>query len=340
MNANGTGRGTIPAFDYAADTNQDGYLNDAEYANRQPGKDARFIYESRAFYPAYGQNRFATNVADVHFQQWAADYTYRFLQANPGADGVFVDNSLSKISLDPNAIAESLTNYAANYANLVAGINQKIAPKWVLANVAGGGLAVDALAQHGVSYLEEAVIRPMAASYSQFEDVAANLKRRLALSDGKSYAILDSLAQGDTALTPRWQIGTLAYYYLLADPNQTALMFNGGNEPNTGWSRHWSPAAAFDVGQPQGDWSVFAAGKDPSNLAMTYKVYERQYSNALILYKPLSYNLGRAGTSAENTATTHYLGGTYRPLNADGTLGAAITRITLRNGEGAILVKA
>ena len=40
-----------------------------------------------------------------------------------------------------------------------------------------------------------------------------------------------------------------------------------------------------------------------------------------------------------DTTTTHVLGGTYRPLNADGTLGAAITRIALRNGEGAILVK-
>jgi hypothetical protein len=116
-------------------------------------------------------------------------------------------------------------------------------------------------------------------------------------------------------------------------------MFNGGNEPNTDWNRHWSPAAAYDVGRPLGGWSVFAAGQDPSNSIMTYKVYQRQYSNALILYKPLSYFRGRAGTDADNTATTHYLGGTYRPLNADGALGAPITSITLRNGEGAILVK-
>ena len=79
-------------------------------------------------------------------------------------------------------------------------------------------------------------------------------------------------------------------------------------------------------------------GLDSSD-PLTYKVYERQYDNALVLYKPLSYFRGRAGTSDDATATTHDLGGTYRPLQADGTLGAAITRITLRNGEGAILVK-
>ena len=51
VNANGGTTGVIPAFDYAADTNGDGYLNDAEYANRAAGDDARFVYESRLFYP-------------------------------------------------------------------------------------------------------------------------------------------------------------------------------------------------------------------------------------------------------------------------------------------------
>jgi hypothetical protein len=41
---------------------------------------------------------------------------------------------------------------------------------------------------------------------------------------------------------------------------------------------------------------------------MTDKVYQqRQYWNALILYKPLPYFRGRAGTDADNTATTRYL---------------------------------
>ncbi len=64
---------------------------------------------------------------------------------------------------------------------------------------------------------------------------------------------------------------------------------------------------------------------------------------AVILYKPLlSHADGdwntRAGLGAE-TATAHDLGGSYRPLSADGSVGTPITRIPLRNGEGAILVK-
>jgi hypothetical protein len=340
VHANGGSTGVIPAFDYSADKNHDGYLSDAEYANRQPGMDARFAYQSRVTYPAYGQSRYATNVGNPYFQQWAADYTYRFLQAHPEANGVFLDNSIGKIALDPNSLVESIANYTNNYAALLADINAKIAPKWVLANTSGGGLAVDALAKQGVSYLDESVIRPLAANYSQFEDTAADLERRLNLGNGSTYAVLDSLLTNGSPTDPRTQIATLSYYYLLSDPTRTYLLINGGAEPNSSWSRHWTDAIKFDVGQPQGTWSVFDTGTDPANATLTYKVYQRQYSNALILYKPLSYYRGKVGTTANNTATVEQLNGTYRPLNADGSLGAPVTSVTLRNGEGAILVPA
>jgi hypothetical protein len=118
-------------------------------------------------------------------------------------------------------------------------------------------------------------------------------------------------------------------------------MFFGGNEPNTSWTRHWTPAAAYDVGQPTAAWTEWATGNDPSNSGLTYKVLGRTYSKALVLYKPLSYKLGvGTGTIADNTATKHALQGNYRVLRADGTLGPAVTSITLRNGEGAILIPA
>ena len=157
--------------------------------------------------------------------------------------------------------------------------------------------------------------------------------------DGQGYAILDSYPGGGNVSDPRMQIGTLAYYYLLADPNQTMLMINGGFEPASDWSRHWIPAAAYDVGKPTGDWTMLATGQDPTNSKLTYYVYSREYDNALVLYKPLSYAGGTTGTTDNNTATVHQLNGTYRPLNADGTLGAPTTSVRLRNGEGAILIK-
>src|SRR5262249_7628758 len=138
---------------------------------------------------------------------------------------------------------------------------------------------------------------------------------------------------------PRTQIATLANYYLIGDPVSTFLDFFGGYEPPTSWTRHWVQAAAFNVGQPKDTWSVFATGADPSNNALTYRLYQRHYTNALIVYKPLSSSSGgAAGTLADTTATVHQLDRTYRPLQADGTLGAPVTSISLRNGEGAILI--
>jgi hypothetical protein len=164
---------------------------------------------------------------------------------------------------------------------------------------------------------------------------------RASLTWPAPYAVLDSLPRGGSPTDARTQIATLAYYYLIADPRRDFLMLYGGASPSSSWTQHWSQAVTYDVGQPLGSWSTFASGLDPENHALTYKVYERHYSNALVLYKPLSGNIsGAAGTLDNSTATVHALGGLYRPLHADGTLGSAISWITLRNGEGAILVKA
>jgi hypothetical protein len=136
------------------------------------------------------------------------------------------------------------------------------------------------------------------------------------------------------------EMATLAYYYLLANPNSTFLDYDGGYDTTGPWSQHWFPAMGANIGQPTSSWSLFATGADPSNAALTYHIYQRSYTNALVLYKPLSYGNGVTGTLADATATTQNLGGTYYPLQADGTLGAPITSITLRNGEGAVLIKA
>jgi hypothetical protein len=340
VNAHGGTTGTIPAFDYSADRNFDGYLSDAEYAHRRPGFDARFAYESRLFYPAYGQMRFATNPADGGFRNWAVAYSKSFLAQHPGADGLFLDNSFGRLQADPAEIGESFAHYADDYASLVGSIDSAIGPKWVLANVAGSGASEDPLAKYGISYVDEFALRPLAANWQQFLDVSDQLTHRFSLMGPRGYAILDTYPAGGSPTDPRTEIAALAYYYLLADPDRTFVMFNGGYEPSSAWSRHWTDAVKYDVGQPRGTWSVFAQGRDPERSYLTYKVFERTYDRALVLYKPLSYTVGRTGTTDAATATYHQLAGRYRELQADGTLGPVITSIRLRNGEGAILIRA
>jgi hypothetical protein len=342
VGANGGSSGVIPAFDSSADLNHDGYLTDAEYAARKTGMSARFLYQSRAFYASYGQMRFATNPSDPGFRAWAVQYEVNLLSTQPYSSGLFVDNSGGNLAVNAVALVESTASYTSDYGTLLNAIGQAIAPRWILANTAGGGTAANAVVQNVAAYYEEFALRPLASNYQQFAALASVVAQRAALTTPSPFAVLDSDPTGGSPTDPRTQIATLASYYLLADPTTTFLDFYGGYAPATSWSQHWSQAAAYKIGQPLGAWSLFASGSDPENASLTYQVYQRPYTNALVLYKPLSASANGAvsGTLDNATATTFTLSGTYRPLNADGTLGAAVTSIALRNGEGAILIKA
>jgi hypothetical protein len=336
-NSNATNSGVIPAFDRSADTDHDGYLNPTEYANRAPGMNARFYYQSRLF--SYGPMRFATNPGDAAFRSWAINYDVRFLNTNPLAAGLFMDNSGGAAPAPAGSVLEPVGSYSTDYASLLYQIGRAIAPKWILANTAGGGTNANPTIQQVQGYFEEFDIRALAHNYVQFESVAGQVAARAALTSPAPYAVLDSYPQGGAPTDPRTEMATLAYYYLLADPNTTFLDYDGGYDTTRPWSQHWFPAMQTNIGQPTGSWSLFATGTDPSNAALTYRIYQRSYTDALVLYKPLSYGNGVTGTLADATATTQDLGGTYYPLQADGTLGAPITSITLHNGEGAVLIK-
>jgi hypothetical protein len=306
------------------------------------GSDPRFAYQSRLFYGSYGQMRFATNPSNPYFRAWAIDYTQRFLAAHPLVDGFFVDNSGGSPLVSQSGVKESISTYTNDYGSLLSAIGRAIAPNWILANTAGGGIASDPVVSQNTAYFEEFALRPLSASWRQFEDTAALVAHRAGLQSPSPYAVLDALPTGGSPTDPRTQIATLAYYYLIGDPTRTFLDLFGGYSPASSWSQHFFNAITYNVGQPVGTWRLFDSGADPNDYRFSYRVYSRTYQNALVLYKPLSSNLNGSatGTTSDNTATVEQLGGRYRALNADGTLGPVITSISLRNGEGAILIKA
>src|SRR5262249_55799668 len=158
---------------------------------------------------------------------------------------------------------------------------------------AGGQSGADIIASAVQAYYEEYALRPLAHNYLQFESMAAMVARRSSLTD---YAVLDSMPTGGAPTDARTQNATLAYYYLLCAATPTFLAFYGGFEPSTPGTRHWSPAATFDVGPASGSWSLLASGPDPEKPTLTYHVYQRTYANALVLYRPLSYGGGTSGT--------------------------------------------
>ncbi|HMF13589.1 MAG TPA: Ig-like domain-containing protein [Gemmataceae bacterium] len=349
--ASGGNIGVIRAFDASADLDHDGYLNDAEYARRAAGMDARFTYEARDLMSNYGAMRFATNPHAGDFQAWAADYNARLLQANPLAGGLFVDNSTGSTGmLATTAVVEAaaMSTYSADYGVALKAVYRATAPGWLLPNTSGYASADAAIQNTGAEYFEFG-LRPLAQSWSTFLDVAAHVTHVHGLNAAPPFDVLDSYPRNQDGSLPngystgdptdgRTQLATLAYYYLLADPQSTFLNFFGGFEPSSSWSRHWSSAAAVDVGQPLGSWSVFASGPDPAAPGLTYNVYQRSLTNALVLYKPLSFGHYTTGTTADVSATVHSLGGTYYLLGADGQSTTPVTSVALRNGEGAILL--
>ena len=334
--------GIIPAFDTMADRDGDGYLNDSEYAARRPGFDARFLYESRLIYPNYGPMRFVVNPTDEAVRNWAADYHVRFLQAHPRADGLFLDNSNGRLPTGSAAVIEATANYTRDYADLVRRIQQAIPNRIVVANTVGGWEQANPVAAAVTAAFEEFQLRPMQANWAALQDTANLVASRLAADSPAPYLILDSHPGGGSSSDPRTQLGALAYYYLLADPDRTLMMFFGGANPSAAWSQSWIAAAEVDVGRPAGTMTILASGLDPQNRALEYRVYAREYQNALVLFKPRSYRLGQGtGTTDMATATEHTLTGTYRVLNANGTLGPILHHptISLRNGEGMILIR-
>ena len=216
--------------------------------------------------------RFVINPATAGVRNWAADFTCRFLNDNPLADGLFVDNSSGPVPSAGIATLEPSASFAVDYAAMLGVVRQAVAPRWLVANTSGFYSETNAVIPQVQGRLEEFLVRALAASTAQFEDVASLLRQRQLLSPSQ-YVILDTLPTSPTPgvgsaddPTGRTQIATLAYYYMVANPQTTFLMMNGGFEPASSWSRHWSPAMAYNIGQPTGEWSVRTTGADPSNV--------------------------------------------------------------------------
>ena len=336
--AKGVSAGTIPIFDTAADKDGDGYLNASEYANRRKGYDAKFVHETRLFYPYYGAMRFVSNPNSVGYKNWVVDYHLRQMAANPLADGFFVDNSNGKLPIDGIQVKEAVGTYTTEMAGTVQKLKAALPGKWIVTNTVGSFAEGNDIAEVSTAVLEEFMLKPNDVNWSSFLDMADLVKQRLATG---TTVIIDSHPGTGKTTDERTRMGTLSYYYLLADPDKTMLMFFGGFSPSANWQSVFVPAATVDVGKPTGEMKELARGTDPLNSSLTYRVYGRDYENAKVLFKPRSMNARwNIGTTNDNTATVQQLDGRYRVLKSDGTLGPVVTSVSLRNGEGVVLMKA
>jgi len=149
----------------------------------------------------------------------------------------------------------------------------------------------------------------------------------------------------------RGKLFTLGLYYLLHN-SFTYYEYDTANDhslPGHLSTWQYNPAVEYDVGVPDylpgsavdfegkkntREHFVFASGPDPYKPTLTYRVLARRFTHALVLVKMLP----EGSVEDSRSVTVHALGGSYRPLLANGTLGAPLTQVALRNNEATILI--
>ena len=130
------------------------------------------------------------------------------------------------------------------------------------------------------------------------------------------------------ALASYWMAkqGTSTYYLQKPPRSGDALFW-------TPLSRWWAKAREYDIGWPTGPYEVWQQGSDAAG--QQYTVYRRSYSRAIILCRP---KVGWTYSDYTTPSQTYDLGGEFRLLKPDGTLGSAITSISLAMGEAVVLI--
>src|SRR3990167_3069981 len=145
-----------------------------------------------------------------------------------------------------------------------------------------------------------------------------------------------------SAVIERVLLVEYANYLMLLDPAQMDLLavdfyLTGTLDPAFPHSYTWLKAFEVDIGQAQGKRSIIKSGTDAAG--QSYKVYQREFANALALNRPTTNwahnDYGDATAVAVNLPTTN----TWYMLRPDGTQTGPVTSVQLRNAESAIFMK-
>jgi uncharacterized repeat protein (TIGR01451 family) len=284
-----TGYYTIPGWDASADSNGDGWLSPAEWANRSPGKDARFKYWSRVPGREY-----------IYAWSWMANlgsplcvnatiaWLHKGVTDSYGGfayDGIMFDEFLPGFNY-------WLYNASTRAVNPVSGggvyeYSQPGQPNWNTANNEYNAATIAALAaikadfntigkklgvNLGRTYWPEAeqnvhfVLREM-AYYSQSDTLhltsVANNTTLAAIMKRDHANRVQSLVQhqkgligylGNTpAVMARDKYLGLAMFYLLQDKsNDYFQSWYGTSYASTKSQSEYAPVAAVDIGSPNG----------------------------------------------------------------------------------------
>jgi len=135
--------------------------------------------------------------------------------------------------------------------------------------------------------------------------------------------------------TDRGQMAQLASYYMAVGADAQRLSLDQQNYWNIRPDLAWARAVEVDVGHPLQARHVIAKGIDPKG--QSYRIYAREFEHALVLMRPaVDWHSTVCG---DDTGVEIPLPKPMRLLNRDGTRGAPVSSVKLRNVDAAIFVE-
>jgi hypothetical protein len=300
---------------------------------------------ARAIVRIWDSQRWIINPGDEGARLYQVD---RFQRITAGESGAFVDEASSDMTgrtagtLEYPLAASFEAPQTATFAAIKRGMGSKI----LMLNTAEYTKSFDRanILAAGSVHMER-MNNALSSNTTVTWDWVESLLARGVLVDfvtifSSQYAnsISNSYPHGNFG-TPaqRMKMWELASYYMVVPSTPANLTLQLENEWSLPYSSLWLRAQEANIGHPLGARVLASRGTDP--LGQAYVVYTRDMDRALVVMR-INQGWG-AHSYLDATAVTIPLPSTdqWLPLNGDGTLGAPVTSVTLRNVEAAILVK-
>ena len=294
----------------------------------------------------WDSDRYLINPADPGARAYTVD---RYVRVVQGEEGVFIDECSSGdimkrarlgVDVDP-------TVYQTEFTSLLAEMKKAFGSKVIMLNTAEYTQDFDRAnaAAAGAVHLE-LFNNPMSSSMGgrwNWVDDLRSLGVTVDLVSPYSAKWADDhpsqYPKGNYPTSgQRLNMWVLASYYMVVGQNPAGLYFHPlGPNWDTPFAQFWFKAVEANIGHPLGARSVLAKGTDPTG--KSYTVYQREFDKALVLIRPQQGWDTQSYLDATGVEIALPSGETWLPLRGDGTLGAAVTKVTLRNSESLILVK-
>ncbi|HMI56999.1 MAG TPA: Ig-like domain-containing protein, partial [Gemmatimonadaceae bacterium] len=331
-----------------------GYYSDMErwYAShKQYDMENAFLHRGghdvahRVQVKIWDSMRYAVNPGDPGHRAYQVDRLSRVAQ---GEDGVFLDefggpmNGVSK----PTDEFATTADYMTAETQLISQVHDAIKPRFLLINIAEYWNPADSalVVAGGGAHLERTnfpFTDRLTGRWTQIDNMLAmNVYTEFvtlwAYTDWVKSRTFPSF-QGGMYSSPleRGQLVQLASYYMVVPADPQRLSLDQQNLWNVRPDTAWMPAVEVDVGHPREVRHLIASGTDSA--AQKYRIYARDFDKAYVVIRPqIDW---RKQTYADSTGIVVPLPAPMRPLHRDGSLGAAVSSVTLRNVEAAILFK-